>query len=121
MAQVLIEQAQGDRLQRPCRRGDLGEDVDAVFVLLDPPLQPADLALDPAQPAEVVIFVLAVTLHAALRPQPAADLGKYCTPLEYGTSLTRPAPGRPADISRPLCARPRAPDPGSAGHGHRAA
>src|SRR6266540_3716374 len=47
-AQVLAEQLHRERLQRPGGGGDLGEDVDAVLVLLDHPLQPADLALDAA-------------------------------------------------------------------------
>ena len=56
---VLVEQAEGDRLERLRHRGDLGEDVDAVLLLLDHPLQPAGLALDPAQPLEVVVLARA--------------------------------------------------------------
>jgi DNA-binding FrmR family transcriptional regulator len=40
------EQAEGDGFQRLRGRGDLGEDVDAVDVLLDHPLQTPDLLDD---------------------------------------------------------------------------
>ena len=54
--QVLVEQPERHRLQRLGHRGDLGEDVDAVLLLLDHPLQAADLALDAAQALEVVVL-----------------------------------------------------------------
>ena len=44
--EVVVEQAEGDALQRPRRGAHLGENVDAVLVVLDHPLQPADLTLD---------------------------------------------------------------------------
>src|SRR5215471_9338985 len=65
VSQVVFEQAKCHRLQRPGRRGHLGEDVDAVLVVLDHLLQAADLALDPAQPPEVVFLVRGVSVHAA--------------------------------------------------------
>src|SRR3712207_5423812 len=40
--QVLLDQAEGDRLQRLRHRRDLREDVDAVLLVLDHPLQAAD-------------------------------------------------------------------------------
>ena len=46
MAEVVVEQAEGDALQRPRRRAHLGEHVDAVLVVLDHPLEAADLAFD---------------------------------------------------------------------------
>jgi hypothetical protein len=46
VAEVLLQQAQGYRLQGPGDRGDLGQEVDAVLIVLDHPLQAADLALD---------------------------------------------------------------------------
>src|SRR3984957_16036954 len=45
VAEVLLEQTEGDRLERLGGRRDLREDVDAVLVLLDHPLQAPDLAL----------------------------------------------------------------------------
>src|SRR5690349_21936112 len=58
--EVLVEQLQGDGLERAGRRGDLGEDVDAVRVLLDHPGQAADLALDATEPGEDCDLVVAV-------------------------------------------------------------
>ena len=76
VAEVLFEQPERHRLQRPGHRGDLGEHVDAVDVLLHHPLQPADLALDPAQTLEVGVLVLRVTAHAArIRSRPAHPRG----------------------------------------------
>src|SRR5215813_15034362 len=63
--EMVFEQPERDCLQRPGHRRDLGEHVDAVDVLLHHPLQPADLALDPAQTLEVGVFVLRITAHAA--------------------------------------------------------
>src|SRR5580704_17776001 len=65
---MVFQQAQRHRLQRPGHRGHLSQDVDAVLVVLDHLLQPADLTLDPAQPLEVVLFVRGVSVHAVLRP-----------------------------------------------------
>src|SRR3954454_22473649 len=55
---VLVEQAQGDGLECLRHRRDLGEDVDAVLLLLDHPLQAAGLPLDATQPLEVVVLAL---------------------------------------------------------------
>src|SRR5947207_1079769 len=46
---VVLQQFEGHRLQRPGGSRDLGEDVDAVAVFVDHPLQAPDLALDPAE------------------------------------------------------------------------
>jgi hypothetical protein len=67
VTEVLIEQRERDRLQCLGGRGDLGEDVDAVLVLVDHPLQAADLPLDPPQPLEVVVLVVGVSVHVVLR------------------------------------------------------
>src|SRR6266545_576239 len=63
--QMVFHQAQRHRLQRPGHRRHLGQDVDAVLVFLDHPLQPAHLALDPAQPGEVSLLVRGVSVHIA--------------------------------------------------------
>ena len=63
VAEVIFDQAEGDGLQRPGHGRDLGQDVDAVGVVLDHALEPAHLALDAAQPLEVSIFVLRVPAH----------------------------------------------------------
>src|SRR6476620_6405538 len=46
---VVVEQAEREGLERLGRRGHLGEDVDAVLLLLDHPLDSADLPLDPTE------------------------------------------------------------------------
>src|SRR5215218_6726372 len=62
VAQVFLEQAQRDRLQGLRHGRDLGEDVDAVLLVLDHPLQAAGLALDPAQALEVVVLAVDVAV-----------------------------------------------------------
>src|SRR5688572_25054164 len=62
VAHVLLEQAQGDRLESLRHRRDLGEDVDAVLLVLDHALQTAGLALDAAQPLEVVVLAVDVAV-----------------------------------------------------------
>ena len=59
----LVEQTEGERLQGPGRRGHLGQDVDAVLVVLDHALKPADLTLDPTEPGEVLVLRLGVARH----------------------------------------------------------
>ena len=57
VADVLVEEADGDGLERLGDGADLGEDVDAVRVLLDHALDAADLALDAVEPLGVVVLV----------------------------------------------------------------
>src|SRR3546814_17654777 len=66
VAQVLLEQTEGDRAQRLGHRGDLGEDVDAILLLLDHPLKASCLPLDPAQSLEVVLLVPDVAVARGL-------------------------------------------------------
>jgi hypothetical protein len=68
--EVILEQAERDRLQRARRGGHLGQDVDAVLVLFDHLLQAADLTLDAAQPVEVLVLVLGVSVHSPLASTP---------------------------------------------------
>src|SRR5262245_4140424 len=60
VCEVAFEQADGYRLQCPGRRGDLGEDVDAVLIVLDHPVYATDLALDPLEAAEQGLLLGAV-------------------------------------------------------------
>jgi hypothetical protein len=62
--QVLVEQTDRDALERASDRGDLGEDVDAIRVVVDHPLEAADLALDPPQSRPYRLLHLWRTLHA---------------------------------------------------------
>src|SRR6266508_3447835 len=61
---VIVQEADANGLQRGARRVQLGEDVDAVLVLLHHPLEAPDLALDPAQPVEEILLVHRVAVHA---------------------------------------------------------
>jgi hypothetical protein len=65
---VVVEQPERDLLQalRGCR--DLGEDVDAVLVLLDHPGDPTDLTLDAAKASEQVVLVHVVPRHGCTIP-----------------------------------------------------
>jgi hypothetical protein len=49
---VIVEQTERDLVERRLRSGDLGEDIDAVAVVLDDPLDAANLPLDPSQPRQ---------------------------------------------------------------------
>src|SRR5471032_3002391 len=60
VSKVPIQQADSHLLQRAGGRGYLGQDVDAVAVLVDHALQPTHLALDPTQPALVLLALVAV-------------------------------------------------------------
>ena len=51
---VPVEQSERDLVQRRLRGTYLGEDVDAVAVVLDHAFDPADLPFDPGQPREVM-------------------------------------------------------------------
>src|SRR5688500_2698684 len=62
VAHVLLEQAEGDRLQRLRHRRDLRQDVDAVLLVLDHALKAAGLALDAAEPLEVVVLAADVAV-----------------------------------------------------------
>src|SRR5215467_11678020 len=74
---MLLEQADRDRPQCARRRGHLGEDVNAVLIFFDHPLQAANLAFDPAQPLQIIVLVLGVSVHAALRVPPSLP---HCIP-----------------------------------------
>src|SRR5215211_6927884 len=66
VAQVVVQQQHRDPAQGGVDRRDLGEDVDAVGVLVDQPLQAADLALNPAQAGLQLVLVRRIAPH----PQP---------------------------------------------------
>ena len=62
--QVVVQQAERHRLQGLRERADLGEDVDAVLLLLDHPVDAAGLALDALEPGEVPVLVRDVAVVA---------------------------------------------------------
>src|SRR5215212_2088820 len=84
VAHVLVEQTERDRLESLCHRRDLGEDVDAVLLLLDHALQAAGLALDAPQTLEVVVLAVDVPVLVLVRARGLGDLndGNY-TPLWF--------------------------------------
>src|SRR6516225_729380 len=88
MPQVIVEEADGDLLQGPGGRGDLGDHVGAPGVCVDHLLQSADLPLDLAQPPQVVLLAGGVAAGrpercagarrwAALVREPGATVGDY--------------------------------------------
>jgi hypothetical protein len=72
---LTVEQAQRHRLQRPGHRRHLGQDVDAVLVVLDHALEPSHLALDAAQPLQIRVLLAGVARHASTVRQPAEPAG----------------------------------------------
>src|SRR5690606_9177482 len=63
VADVVLQQSERDRLEGTGRRGDLGEDVDAVGVVLDHPLQAPDLPFDPPEPGKIRLLVTGIAMH----------------------------------------------------------
>src|SRR5262249_36847560 len=65
---VAVEDAKRETVERRRHRADLREHVDAVPVLLEHPLDPAHLALDPVQPLHEGVLLRGVAVgvgHAA--------------------------------------------------------
>ncbi len=97
VAEMVLQQPDSDRLQRTGRCRYLGQHVDAVGVILDHPLQAADLALDTAQPLEVGILILGVSVHALTVHAVMA----FRLPRQYRTKAAAKeghhGPARPAD------------------------
>src|SRR4051794_20636518 len=56
VARVVVEQPQRDLVERGLDRGDLGQHIDAVAVLVDHALDAADLTLDAAQALEELVL-----------------------------------------------------------------
>src|SRR5215210_445218 len=84
---VVLEQLERDLVERRLDRGDLGDDVDAVTVLLDHPVDPADLALDPAQAPFDPVLVLG---GAAGLGKPIASPSRTARPKRKATAVTTP-------------------------------
>src|SRR5579859_5189823 len=102
VAEVFLEQAERDGLQGLGGRGDLGEDVDAVLVFIDHSLQAADLPFDAAQPLDVAVLVVGVSVHcpAPWRSMSCAD---GCVPIFQPTHWPRSrGPAGHLDLGRAL-------------------
>ena len=65
VAHVVLQQAQAHGLEGLGGGGDLGQDVNAVHVLLDHPRDTADLALHAPQALEVVVLGSGVASHVS--------------------------------------------------------
>src|ERR1700759_86252 len=93
MSQVLVQQVQRDGTQGTVGGADLGEDVDAVLVLLDHAGDAAYLALDAPQPLGVVVLLLRVPVCVRHRLFTPADkrLNPPYTPLGYNPADLPPA------------------------------
>ena len=67
--EVLVEQPNTDTLEALADRSELREDVDAIGVVLDQPLEPAHLPFDPLEPKDQLLLVTVVSgLHDATIP-----------------------------------------------------
>lgn len=62
MTDMVVEQTDGDLLKGVTHSGYLCQDVDALDVVLDHLRQPTYLALDPFEPLEHVLLVVAITV-----------------------------------------------------------
>ena len=78
MPEVIVEEAEGDALQRPGRGAHLGEHVDAVLIVLDHPLQAADLTLDAPQALEIGVLVGGVPTFEHVRSIPLVGIVGVC-------------------------------------------
>jgi hypothetical protein len=65
MTGVVVEQAERDLVERGLHGGDLGEDVDAVTVVVDHALNAAYLAFDALETGLELIFRCAVPAHGS--------------------------------------------------------
>src|SRR6266540_2229000 len=115
VAHVVIQKAHADRLQGCRHRVELGEDVDAVLILVDHALQASDLSLDAPQTRLEILLVHRVPVHSSLLASncPHAFRGLSSFPREDtigGYALTRPGcflsrgslPRAPGETGPPL-------------------
>ena len=77
MRQVVVEQPQGHRLQRLRHGRDLGEDVNAVLILLNHALQAPCLTFDPAQPFELGVLARMVKVAVLMASSTGACGGGH--------------------------------------------
>ena len=103
---VVVEELERDALERGLHGGDLREDVDAVAILLDHPLDPAHLALDPVQPLDERLLVLRVAVRHVDRDLPRSSWKRRSRRLFVTTKTLENAIAAAATIgfSRPATA-----------------
>src|SRR3954471_5995166 len=103
-ADVLVEELDPHRPQRGRRRVHLREDVDAVLILVDHPLQAADLTLDPAEAILQLLADLLGGLHLLFEYTPGGYRSKRGTAprvirrLLSPTSMPSTPPSRPVGL-----------------------
>src|SRR5215469_13269502 len=73
VTEVIFQQADRDSLQRLRDGGYLSQDVDAIGIVVDHPLQSAYLALDAPQPLAVLVLVLGVAVQPIPLISPSRD------------------------------------------------
>jgi hypothetical protein len=100
-----LQQADRDSLERPRGRGDLGQDVDAVRILVHHPVQAPYLPFDAAQPAQQGLLVGSVSGHDAIVPpwgikRRIRAAGCLVVPGVPASPRSRPAP-RAAGVTLP--------------------
>ncbi len=61
---MILEHHRLDLLERGAHRRKLGQNVDAIAIVLDHPLQAADLPLDPTQSLQLVFSTLRTSMHS---------------------------------------------------------
>src|ERR1700737_1848996 len=96
---MLVQQSDGHLLQRSGHRRDLGEDVDAIAVVVDHGLEPSHLALDAPQPALVAVLVVRVAPHGSSRLDLSVSATLYPSRVirskRTGPSLLQPGCSKP--------------------------
>src|SRR5699024_3955016 len=89
VAHVILEQSHGNPLQGFGERRDLGEDVDAVPVILHHPVDAPGLAFDPAQPREIAVLIQDVPVVVGLvRALAIGALGRFSGLIRSGHYFT---------------------------------
>src|SRR5699024_10149063 len=91
VTEVVVDQSQRNVLERAVQSGDLGEDVDAVDILIDHPRDSTGLAFDALEAVEVAGFVLDVAVGSAVA---GLFLGGVSCSAHWGTILSAAFFGR---------------------------
>jgi Domain of unknown function (DUF4173) len=101
VADVVVEDLEGEALERGRDGADLRQHVDAVAVILDHALDPAHLAFDPVQPLHQRVLVVAVLHQPSLRPRKRRRRSEFVTTKTLEKAI---APAATIGLSRPATA-----------------
>src|SRR5215217_2327500 len=91
VARVAVQQAERDLVQRRLDGGDLGQDVDAVAVLVDHARDAADLTLDPGQALVELLFAGGVATRLGHAIQCTTTPEGYYTVIRSSSCRRKPA------------------------------